>query len=99
VASLRRARPPRAGAYAGGAACRVVGGQYIALRGALTPFLSTRSPMHDWPYESLIGKLKAALAEVETNPDPSPSDRCLDADGQEASAVVHADTLPAMKQT
>jgi len=56
--------------------------------------------MHDWPYESLIGKLKAALAEVETSPDPPPSDRCLAANGQEASsAVVRADTLPPMEQT
>jgi hypothetical protein len=56
--------------------------------------------MHDWTYESLIGKLKAALAEVETSPDPPPSDQCLDADGQHASsAVVRADTLPPMKQT
>jgi len=56
--------------------------------------------MHDWTYESLIGKLKAALAEVETSPDPPSSDRCLDANGQEGSpAVVRADTLPPMKQT
>jgi hypothetical protein len=56
--------------------------------------------MYDWTYESLIAKLKAALAEVETSPDPPPSDRCLDANGREASsAVVRADTLPPMKQT
>jgi len=27
--------------------------------------------MHDWKYESLIRHLKAALAEAETEPDPS----------------------------
>jgi hypothetical protein len=63
-------------------------------------FIARESPMHDWTYESLIGKLKAALAEVETSPDPPPSDRCLDANGREASsAVVRVDTLPPLKRT
>lgn len=102
MASLRRARLPRAGADASRGPCRAsVDGQDTARRGALTPPSFPReSPMHDWTYESLIRKLKAALAEVETSADRLPSHRSLDAEGQEASsAVVRADTLPPIKQT
>ena len=51
--------------------------------------------MHDWTYESLIGKLKAALAEVEKEPDPSarPSSQARPKGGHEPSAAKRrADT-------
>jgi hypothetical protein len=53
--------------------------------------------MHDWTYEPLIRKLKAALAEVETEPDPPPAAPSLnDANDPEAS-TARADTTRQMK--
>ena len=57
--------------------------------------------MQDWTYEFLIKKLKAALAEVETKPDPRRAKPSPDgAHGQEASsAVARPDTLRPTKRT
>ena len=56
--------------------------------------------MDDWPYEALIHKLKAVLAEVEARPPARPQDRLAGGgDAEEAPrSVSPAVTKPLLKR-
>ena len=55
--------------------------------------------MHDWTYESLIRKLKAALAEVETEPDPAPPEPSSNDASDLGTSTARGDTARLMKRT